>query len=131
MRLFTKESRSSFPYWFAHWSAVQMVAVLLGVWKPRYLFHDFLKPWHKLFVKDYAKVQKYHRSHSRHHLTYAGNRKRIDWEMMIVDWEAGHYTKENQPLLAREEAARQMEKHPEYKQEIQENIMPLLDRLGL
>lgn len=131
LKKFGKNQRSTFPYWFAHWCAVNMVAILLGVWKPRFLFHDILKPFHMWWCKDYVKVQLKHRANSRHHLTYAGSRTKIDWVMMMVDWEAGHYTKENQPLLAREEAERQMKKHPEYKEEIKQNLLPLLDKYGL
>ena len=125
---FSKTERSSFPYWFAHWCAVNMVAILLKVWKPRYLLHDILKPWHMWLCGDYSKVQAYHRAHAKHHLTYPGKK---DWEMMVVDWEAGHYTKENQPLHAREEAIKQVEKHPELAEEIRKNVFPILDRLGL
>ena len=131
MKLFEKEDRSTFPYFWAHWCAVQMTALILGLWKPRFLFHDILKPFHIWFVKDYKKVQKYHRAHARHHLTYAGDRKKIDWEMMLVDWEAGHYTKAAQPLHAREEAERQIKNHPEFADEIRNNIYPLLEKYEL
>lgn len=45
LRRFGKDERSSFPYWFAHWKAFNMVALQLGHWKFKYLFHDIEKPW--------------------------------------------------------------------------------------
>ena len=47
---FDKEDRSTFPYWFAHWCAFQMTALNLGIWKFKYLFHDWEKPWLRLFL---------------------------------------------------------------------------------
>lgn len=48
---FDKSNRSSFSYWFAHWCAFQLTALNLRRWKFKYLFHDFEKPWMKLFCK--------------------------------------------------------------------------------
>ena len=31
--MFTKEDRSSFKYWFAHWCGFQLTALNLGIWK--------------------------------------------------------------------------------------------------
>lgn len=92
--LFTKEERSTFKYWFAHWCAYNMVALNCGHWKFKYLFHDFLKPWLKLFMP-YDKLQKWHRTHANHHLEkfIDGNFKNADWEGMIIDWECSRYTK--------------------------------------
>src|SRR5574344_1786585 len=47
---FKKEDKSSFPYWFSHWCAFQLVALSLGVWRPRHLLHDIEKPWLKLVL---------------------------------------------------------------------------------
>ena len=43
--MFTKEERSGFKYWFAHWCAFQMTALNLKCWRPKYLLHDIEKPW--------------------------------------------------------------------------------------
>ena len=56
---FDKSDRSTFPYWFAHWCAFNMTALNLKKWKFKYLFHDFEKPWLKLFLS-YKKVQQFH-----------------------------------------------------------------------
>ena len=112
--MFTKEERSSFPYWFAHWSAFQMTALVHRMWRPKYLFHDCEKPWMRLFLP-YPKVQKWHREHNRHHLEWLENtmknskgniRKaldRFDWEAMMIDWECSRFTKEASPLNARDQ----------------------------
>jgi len=101
MNLFTKESRSTFPYWFAHWCAFNMTACLLGIWKVKYLFHDLEKPWLKLVLRDYKKVQKWHREHNRHHLEYQGVKK-IDIDAMIIDNECSRFTKAACPYTAKE-----------------------------
>ena len=68
-QMFTKADRSSFKYWFAHWCGFQLTALNLGIWKPKYLLHDIEKPWLKLLWKgDYKRVQKWHRTHNKHHL---------------------------------------------------------------
>lgn len=90
--MFTKEERSTFPYWFAHWCAFNMTALNLRIWKFKYLFHDIEKPWLKLILKDYTKVQKIHRQTKRHHLEYKG-KKGIDCEALIIDWECSRFTK--------------------------------------
>ncbi len=111
---FTKEQRSSFSYWYYHWKAFNLTAMSLGAWKFKYLFHDFEKPWLRLFLP-YEKVQSFHRSHSRHHLEYKHSPtyissnlwaktynedgtecyegKDFDWEAMVIDWECSGLTK--------------------------------------
>lgn len=136
---FTKADRASFKYWFAHWAAFQMVALNLGIWKPKYLFHDFEKPWLKLFLK-YSTVQKFHRKNNRHHLSFKSP-SRIDWVALVIDWECCRFTKAECPLNAREtyEAAisgRGMEVlgrdiEPEMKQLMETNIPIVLEVLGL
>lgn len=88
---FTKEQRSTFKYWFYHVLAFNLVAKELHCWKFKYLFHDFEKPWLKLFM-DYQKVQKWHRTHNSHHLEYKGEK---DYEAMVIDWQCSPYTKQN------------------------------------
>jgi len=114
--MFTKEERSSFPYWFAHWCAFQMTALNHKMWKPKYLFHDWEKPWLRIFYP-YPKVQKWHRHHHNHHLEWLDDhlwncqfrdgdiRKvldRFDWEGMVIDWECSRFTKIASPMTARE-----------------------------
>lgn len=88
---FTKEQRSSFSYWFYHVLAFNLVAKELHCWKFKYLFHDFEKPWLKLFF-NYATVQKWHRTHNSHHLEFKGKK---DYEAMVIDWECSPYTKQS------------------------------------
>lgn len=88
---FDKDKRGHFGYWFNHVKAFNYVAWKLGVWKFKYLFHDFEKPWLMLFfLGDYSKVQKWHRTHNAHHLEYKGER---DWEAMVIDWQCSMLTK--------------------------------------
>lgn len=65
---FDKKDRSTWPYFWAHWFAFQMTAVMLNRWKFKYLFHDWYKPWLKMFGMEYKKIQKFHRNHSNHHI---------------------------------------------------------------
>lgn len=109
LKKFGKNERSSFPYWFNHVIAFNLVAIKLGVWRFRFLFHDFEKPWLKLFMKDYKKVQKWHRKRNSHHLenifqkVKANKTHKADWIGLICDWECSRYTKISSPLTAREE----------------------------
>ena len=128
--MFTKEERSTFPYWFAHWCAFNFTALNLRIWKFKYLFHDIEKPWLKLFLKDYAKVQKIHRLTNRHHLEYAG-KNGIDCEALIIDWECSRFTKLNSPLKVRDEVNKKInEGHPK-SDFLKEKIIPILDKLNL
>ena len=67
--MFDKSQRSTFKYWFAHWCAFQMTALNLGIWRPKYLFHDIGKPVLKIFFK-YTTVQRIHRKYHDHHPEY-------------------------------------------------------------
>lgn len=89
---FNKDQRSTFRYWFWHYLSFNMVAMELKAWRFKYLFHDIEKPWLKLILRDYKKVQKWHRVHNSHHLEYKGER---DWQAMVIDWEASRYTKQS------------------------------------
>ena len=77
MKKFNKQERSSWRYFWAHWCAFQMVAVTLGVWKPKHLFHDWYKPWLKMFGVPYEDIQKFHRMNSSHHLEYLEYKKAV------------------------------------------------------
>lgn len=129
--MFTKEERSSFPYWFAHWCAFNMTALNLRIWKFKYLFHDIEKPWLMLFWKDYKKVQKWHREHNRHHAEYKG-RKKFDFDSMIIDWECSGFTKESAPLNAWNTLNIVIKKkYPEKYKEIEEGTRSRMIELGL
>lgn len=101
-RKFTKDQRSTFPYWFWHWLAFNDVARELHVWRPRHILHDIEKPFLRL-IFPYKKVQKWHRLHNRHHLEYRYPERR-SWLDMIIDWEASGRTKHACPRNAIEEA---------------------------
>lgn len=106
MKKFSKKERAGWRYFWAHWFAFQMVAVTLGVWKFRYLFHDWYKPWLKMFGMEYKKIQTFHRYNSDHHIEYFeynNNPHKFDWDELIVDWECSQYTKEACPRGARDE----------------------------
>lgn len=93
--MFTKEQRSTFPYWFAHWCAFQMTALNYGVWKPHFLLHDWYKPWMKLFC-EYKTVQHYHRYHANHHLEWGEKHgyTKMDLDAFLIDLECSHFTKQ-------------------------------------
>ena len=132
-KMFTKDDRSSFSYWFAHWCSFQLTALNLGIWKFKYLFHDFEKPWMKLFC-DYKTVQKWHRTHNRHHLEYGtlkGNTwDDVDWEALMIDWECCGMSKQEAQLDAREtmEYEVKREKWAPYEDEIRDHLTPLLNK---
>ena len=128
--MFTKEERSTFPYWFAHWCAFNMTALNLKCWKFKYLFHDIEKPWLMWLWKDYDRVQKYHRSHNRHHLEYTGS-KGYDFEAMIIDWECSRFTKLAAQLNARQEYEALLIKYPNLWNWIRHGIEGTLIKLGL
>lgn len=128
--MFNKSDKSSFPYWFAHWCSFQLCALNLGIWKFKYLFHDFEKPWLKLFFP-YKKVQKWHREHNKHHLEYGlkyGFNK-VDWYALMIDWECSHMSKKQAPLLARETMEYELskEKWKPYEKEIRSYLEPILN----
>ena len=128
--MFTKQDRSSFKYWFAHWCGFQLTALNLGIWKPKYLLHDIEKPWLKLFW-DYKRVQKWHRNHNRHHLEYGLKHgwDAIDWEALMIDWECCGLSKQEAQLDAREtlEYEIQREKWKPYANEISSRLEKYLN----
>jgi hypothetical protein len=109
--MFTKEERSTFPYWFAHWCAFQMTALNHRMWKPKYLFHDIEKPWLRLFFP-YPKVQRWHRMNHNHHLEWIERKLSniegcvvdiidgFDYEQMVIDWDCSRFTKTSSPRNA-------------------------------
>lgn len=128
--MFNKEERSTFKYWFAHWCAFQMTALNLKCWKFKYLFHDIEKPWLMLLWKDYKRVQKWHRNHSKHHIEYP-NEYYIDWEAVVIDWECSRFTKVSSPRTAREEMKRVIEFNPKYEILLKIKMLPILNNLNL
>lgn len=137
MRKFTKDERSTWPYFWAHWMAFQMTAINLRVWKFKYLFHDWYKPWLKMFGVSYKKIQKFHKTHSNHHLEHldiCSNPHKFDWEALIIDWECSQYTKEACPRNAREEMEFYLSNNLEdryIKYCLDKFMKPKLDQLGL
>lgn len=121
--MFTKSERSTFSYWFAHWCSFQMTALNCKKWKFKYLFHDWEKPWLRLFLP-YSKVQKLHRAYHKHHpewlerQLYRGIPVKdekwfiekllniFDYEAAIIDWECSRFTKESAQLNAHDEYKR-------------------------
>lgn len=128
--MFDKSQRSSFKYYFAHLCAFNMTALNLGVWKFKYLFHDFEKPWLMLLWKDYSRVQKWHRTHNRHHLEYAGG-KVYDFEAMVIDWECSRFTKSQSPLTAKEEYEKYILNSPDVPTWVKHSIESTIIKLGL
>ena len=126
--MFTKEERSGFKYWFAHWCAFQMTALNHKCWKSKYLFHDIEKPWLKL-IWSYPKVQKWHREHNSHHLESLYTRTKIDFLAMIIDWECSRFTKESSPRTAREEYLKIRNEVPFWTQGLLDRyLLPLLNK---
>lgn len=108
LKKFDEVDRSSFPYWFNHWKAYNLVAKKLHVWKFKYLFHDWYKPWLRLFMP-YEKVKWLHRNHSKHHIEWLEHKFKkcenclytsgykyidsLDYEGALIDWECSRFTK--------------------------------------
>lgn len=135
-QMFTKADRSSFKYWFAHWCGFQLTALNLGIWKPKYLLHDIEKPWLKLLWKgDYKRVQKWHRTHNKHHLEYGLKHgwNAIDWEALMIDWECCGLSKQEAQLDARETLEYEInrDKWKPYAKEIESRLEQYLNRYNM
>lgn len=135
-QMFTKADRSSFKYWFAHWCGFQLTALNLGIWKPKYLLHDIEKPWLKLLWKgDYKRVQKWHRTHNKHHLEYGLKHgwDAIDWEALMIDWECCGLSKQEAQLDARETLEYEInrDKWKPYTKEIESRLEQYLNRYNM
>lgn len=125
LKKFDKNERSSFSYWFWHWYAYNLVAIKQYAWRFKYLFHDWYKPWLRLFLP-YEKVQNFHRTHSNHHPEWLERKLKIaskkdkkntmkwvdgtvdafhkyDYRGTIIDWECSRYTKNAANLNAYDE----------------------------
>lgn len=135
-QMFTKADRSSFKYWFAHWCGFQLTALNLGIWKPKYLLHDIEKPWLKLLWNgDYKRVQKWHRTHNKHHLEYGLKHgwDAIDWEALMIDWECCGLSKQEAQLDARETLEYEInrDKWKPYTKEIKSRLEQYLNRYNM
>lgn len=130
MKLFPESQKSSFAYWFAHWRSFNLTAMLLGVWKFKYLFHDIEKPFLMWMWKDYPRVREWHRTHARHHWQYKG-KKGYDFMAMVIDWECSRFSKADAQMNAWETWLYDCHHHPEYMQYLLHDILPILDRLHL
>ena len=125
LKKFDKNERSSFSYWFNHWLAYNLVALKQHAWEIKYIFHDWYKPWLKLFLP-YEKVQSFHRNHSKHHPEWLERKvkkatekvkvdvmlwvedtidtfHKYDYKGTIIDWECSRYTKNAANLNAYDE----------------------------
>ncbi|MBD5230719.1 MAG: hypothetical protein HDS66_01010 [Bacteroidales bacterium] len=128
--MFTESQKSTFPYYFAHVCAYNMTALNLGVWKPKYIFHDWEKPWMLLLAKGLKKigilkcepyewVRDWHRTHRKHHVQYYKaptlhkNGRMPNVIEMIIDQECSRLTKESSPLNAYQYFQTKKDKMPE------------------
>ena len=133
---FGRDKRSTFKYWFAHWCAFQLTALGLGCWKWKFLFHDWEKPWLRLWYKgNYRKVQAWHRLHRRHHLEYGLIKgwEKVDWDALVIDWECCGLSKTEALLDARETLEFEV-KQPKWKpfeSYLRAMIEPKLKEYGL
>ena len=132
MKLFKETEKSTFAYWFAHWRAFNLTAMLLGVWHPRFLLHDIEKPFLMFIWKDYQRVRQYHRTHSRHHWAYAGN-KDYDYLAMVIDWECSRFSKADAQMTAYETYAYELHntKNMDKIKKLQLYVFPILEKLNL
>ena len=156
--MFKEEDKSSFKYWFAHWCAYQMTALVHDAWKFKYLFHDVEKPYMRLFMP-YPSVRLKHRKNNKHHPEWLNHRlgkietptpkqvkrllKRFDFEAAIIDWECSRFTKPK-VLNAYQEYLRLTDetgdnpffkKYPFIviycKQEFKDGLLKAMEKLGL
>lgn len=135
--MFNDNEKSTFKYWLAHLFAYNMVALNLKVWKFKYLFHDFEKPWLKLILRDYFKVRNIHRKYNKHHLAYR-KKSKIDWEAVVIDWECSRFTKASNKRNAREMYEHNIGSRYErgivdenMRKLLIKNVPPILNKLGL
>lgn len=130
MKLYPESEKSTFAYWFAHWRAFNLTAMLLGVWHPRFLFHDIEKPFLMFIWRDYPRVKEFHRTHARHHWKYKGKRG-YDYLGMVIDWECSRFSKSAAPLNAYETWCNDLVQQKEHTDELINKIYPILQELHL
>lgn len=88
----------SFVYWFAHYVAVNLVAI--RHYHTVFPLHDAEKPWKLLLGMPYEQVCKEHLMKSHHPQDKPDSQ--VDWIETICDWEASAYTKPHSRLNAHE-----------------------------
>ncbi len=84
--------------------------------------HDMDKMYLLMFY-DKKSINKFHRSVSSHHDNEIP-KSELDYEEMILDWESARYTKDDKPLNAYDTLIK-------FYPNLQEQIMPILERIGL
>lgn len=140
MKLYPESKKSTFGYTFSHWLAFQKTAIKLGVWKPKYIFHDIEKPFLMWLWKDYPRVREWHRKHSKHHYQYDNGEIApwlfCDYVAMVVDWECSHLTKLDKRLAAYDEFCYELnqaynDKNPVIIHILVNYMLPVLEDLGL
>ena len=127
---FTLDECASFKYWFAHYCAVNAIALKCDAWRTKYLIHDLEKPFLKLLWKDPDRVQEFHVKHANHHPQNKPFEK-VDIVEMVLDWESARYTKEFAPLSAREFYEKQYKGKTKFTLGQQKEIETALNYLGL
>lgn len=112
-------------YTLSHRKAYIDTAKRYGVYKFHHLFHDLDKVFMYIFTtkKQQKKVSKIHRKISRHHDNNI-KKKEGDYIDMVIEWECARFTKPDKPLNARQTMHK-------YYPHLEEEITPILDRLGL
>ena len=135
MKLYPESEKSTFAYWFAHWRAFNLTAMLLGVWHPRFLLHDIEKPFLMLIWRDYPRVKEFHRTHARHHWKYNGKRG-YDYLAMVIDWECSRFSKADAQMTAYETYNYELHKFIKAKdmnkmKKLQLYVFPILEKLNL
>ena len=135
-KMFDRDDRSSFKYWFAHWCGFQIVALNFGIWKFKYLFHDIEKPWLKVLWKgDYKRVQKFHRTHNSHHLEYGLKHgfDKVDWTALMIDWQCSALSKRQSQMDAREAMDFELKKDKwkPYAEIIRSYYNPVIEKYNL
>ena len=96
-------------YFLQRWCTFQMVAIALGVWRPKDLLHDWHEPLIRLVNINYDKYTSFHKTQSKHHIEYLIHNqsihkiKKFDWDTYIIDLECEQYIKKDCPKNARSE----------------------------
>lgn len=136
--MFTLEQRGTFKYTLAHVLAYNSVALSLGVWRPKYIFHDWEKPWMLLIAKalhksdPYTWVQNWHRHHRRHHIEYykaatlTRSGRSVNIREMIIDWECSRFTKLSSPRNAYQQFMHKKDTFSDFHQILIANELKLL-----
>jgi len=139
--MFGPEQKAGFAYTAAHVCAYNMTALNLGVWKFKYIFHDWEKPWLMLIAKyilrkpePYKWVQRWHRTHRKHHVQYfrhammSQKGRSINAIETILDWECSRFTKAASGRTAYEYYIAKKDTFPVT---VQIQLMDALQQLGL